>query len=105
MWLVSVRFPFYRLSYATRDCRLLETAAFLTLRQQLVCTRQREEETSALQLLPKLFQKQLGDTLEHPQTGKFFSPDPAGPPPAPLNIHHGLRVVLGICGLKADKQM
>lgn len=86
MWLVSVRFPFYRPSYATRDCRLLETAAFLTLLQQLVCTRQREEETSALQPLPELFQKQLGDTLEHPRTGKFLAPDPADPPPALLNI-------------------
>jgi len=71
MWPVSVCFPFYRLSCATRDCRLLATAAFLTPLQQLVCTRQREEETLALQLLPKLFQKQLGDMLEHPQTGKF----------------------------------
>lgn len=87
MWLVSVRFPFYRLSYATRDSCLLETAAFLTLLQQLVFTRQREEETSALQLLSKLFQKQLGDRLEHPQTGKYLSPDPVGPPPALLNIH------------------
>lgn len=43
-------------------------------------------------------------TVEHPQTGKFLSPDPAGPPLALLNIHTSQLkdVFLGISGLNAD---
>lgn len=44
-------------------------------------------------------------TVEHPQTGKFLSPDPTAPPLALLNIHTSQLkdVFLGVSGLKADK--
>lgn len=67
-------FPFYRLPYATRDSRQQHS------RRSNGLFAGREET-----LAPSYGLSYFPNTLEHPQTGKFLSPDPARPPSALFN--------------------
>lgn len=80
----SLCFPFYRLPHATRDSRRQHS------RHSNGLFAGREET-----LAPSCGLSYFPNTLEHPQTGKFLSPDPMHPPSALLNNRHDSIRVFG----------